>query len=390
MIKPIARVIAVFSASGAPRLPHWAQVTIIPVINVLIALVLAGVVIWLLGENPFSAILIMIKGALVYPGGFGYTFFYATNLIFTGLCVALAFQALQFNIGGEGQAMMGGLGCGLLLLALGDTLPLVLLFPLAVVAAAAFGGFWAFIPGYLYAKRGSHIVITTIMFNFIAAAILQYLLVNVLIEPGRMSPQSRLFDENAFLPYIHEIMAWFGIKVARTPLNISLFLALLSAFLIWVLIWRTSWGYAVRTVGQSPTAAVYGGINPDKLVVQVMFVSGAMAGLLGVNAVMGDAHRLLIGFATGYGFAGIGVALMGRNHPLGIVLAASLFGILIQGGSELDFEFQVITREIVVVVQGLIILMTGALAQMFDHAIARLLAKISGGGKPAGAEMASG
>ena len=371
-------------------MPHWAQVTIIPVINVLIALMLAGVVVWMLGENPFTAILIMLKGALVYPGGFGFTFFYATNLIFTGLCVALAFQALQFNIGGEGQAIMGGLGCGLLLLAFGDTLPILLLFPLAVVVAGVFGGFWAFIPGYLYAKRGSHIVITTIMFNFIAAAILQYLLVNVLIEPGQMSPQSNSFDEGTHLPYIHEIMGWLGVKMARTPLNISIFLALFSAGLVWVLIWRTSWGYAVRTVGQSPTAAVYGGINPDKLVVQLMFVSGAMAGLLGINAVMGDSHRLLIGYSTGYGFAGIGVALMGRNHPLGIVLAASLFGILIQGGSELDFEFQVITREIVVVVQGLIILMTGALAQMFDPALARLLAWHGGRGKGAKAEAASG
>lgn len=385
-----ARALAFFSRERAPDLPHWAQVTIVPVINVLVALALAGVVVGLLGENPFSAILIMIKGALVYPGGFGYTFFYATNLIFTGLCVALAFQALQFNIGGEGQAMMGGLGCGLLLLALGDTLPLLLLFPLAVLAAAGLGGLWGFIPGYLYAKRGSHIVITTIMFNFIAAAILQYLLVNVLIEPGQMSPQSEEFAEGAHLPYIHEMMAAIGIKVARTPLNISIFLALLSALFVWVLIWRTPWGYAVRTVGKSPTAAIYGGINPDRLVVQLMFVSGAMAGLLGINAVMGDSHRLLIGFSTGYGFAGIGVALMGRNHPVGIVLAASLFGILIQGGSELDFEFEVITREIVVVVQGLIILMTGALAQMFDPAVARVLQRISASRKAGAAEAANG
>ena len=361
---------------GAPKLPHWAQVTIIPIINLLVALIFAGFVVYLLGENPFTAMVIMIKGALVYPGGFGYTFFYATNLIFTGLCVALAFQALQFNIGGEGQAVMGGLGVGLLLLLVGDSLPLILVFPLAILSAILFGGVWAFIPGYLYAKRGSHIVITTIMFNFIAAAILQYLLVNVLIEGGQMSPQSERFAERTFLPYIHEIMEFFGMSMTKTPLNISIFLALLVAFLIWVLVWRTPWGYALRTVGQSEKAAIYAGIDPAKMVMQVMFISGAMAGLLGINAVMGDSHRLLIGFSTGYGFAGIGVALMGRNHPLGIVLAASLFGILIQGGSELDFEFQVVTRDLVIVIQGLIILMTGALAFMFEPPVARLLAKI--------------
>ena len=373
MIKVLTATLGVFSRTGAPKLPHWAHITIIPLINVLIALALAGLVVFLLGESPWGAILIMLKGALIVPGGFGFTFYYTTNLIFTGLCVAVAFHSLQFNIGGEGQAMMGGLGCGLLLLLVGDSLPFIIVLPLAIMAAVLFGGVWAFIPGYLYAKRGSHIVITTIMFNFIAAAILQYLLVNVLIEPGQMSPQSRRFDESTYLPYMHEIMAWLGFKVARTPLNISLFFAFGAALLVWILIYRTPWGYAVRTVGQSTSAAIYGGINPERLIMQVMFVSGAMAGLLGINAIMGDFHRIIGGFSVGYGFAGIGVALMGRNHPVGIILAAILFGILTQGGTELDFEFQVINREIVIVVQGLIILMTGALALMFDPPVARLL-----------------
>ena len=377
-----AKIIAFFARDKAPALPHWAQVTIIPLINLLVAFVLAGIVVLLLGENPFTAMAVMANGAFVFPGGFGYTFFYATNLIFTGLCVALAFQALQFNIGGEGQAIMGGLGTGLVLLAVGDALPLVLTFPLAVLAAVAFGGLWGFVPGVLYARRGSHIVITTIMFNFIAAAILQYLLVNVLIEPGQMSPQSEKFSPRAALPYIHEIMAALGIEMTRTPLNVSILLALLAAVGFWLLVWRTPWGYALRTVGQSERAAVYAGIDPAKMTMQVMFISGALAGLLGINAVMGDVQRLLIGFHTGYGFAGIGVALMGRNHPLGIVLASILFGALIQGGSELDFEFETITREIVILVQGLIILMTGALAFMFEPAVARIYHRLTAGSRP--------
>lgn len=371
-------VLAFFARDQAPPLPHWAKVTIVPLVNLLVAFILAGCVVLLLGENPFTAMAVMANGAFIFPGGFGYTFFYATNLIFTGLCVALAFQALQFNIGGEGQAIMGGLGAGLLILAVGDALPLLVTLPLAILAAVAFGGMWGFIPGVLYAKRGSHIVITTIMFNFIAAAILQYLLVNVLIEPGQMSPQSEKFSERAALPYIHELVGALGIEMTRTPLNVSIFIALLVAFGFWLLVWRTPWGYALRTVGQSERAAVYAGIDPAKMTMQVMFISGALAGLLGINAVMGDVQRLLIGFHTGYGFAGIGVALMGRNHPLGIVLASILFGALIQGGSELDFEFQTITREIVVLVQGLIILMTGALAFMFEPAVARIYQRLKG------------
>lgn len=373
MIAALCKVGAVFSRHGAPKLPRWADLFLLPILNVLVALFFAGVLIFLLGENPFAAMAVMLKGAFVYDGGIGYTLYYATNLIFTGLCVAVAFQALQFNIGGEGQAIMGGFVCGLLILAVGDNLPLFLLFPLAVLAAAVGGGVWGLIPGYLHAKRGSHIVITTIMFNFIATAILQYFLVKVLIEPGRMSPQTKAFPEHTFLPFLHEMLAAIGIQMARTPANLSLFLALAAAALVWVLIWRTPWGYAVRTVGQSESAAVYSGILPARTVMQVMFLSGALAGLLGVNALMGDQHRILLGFSTGYGFAGIGVALMGRNHPVGIVLAAILFGVLIQGGSELDFEFEVVTRDIVVVVQGLIILFTGALALLFEPVMARLV-----------------
>lgn len=366
-------VAGVFMRHGAPPLPRWARLSLIPLLNLLFALFCTGILIALLGENPFAALSVMLKGVFVYDGGIGFTLYYATNLIFTGLCMAIASQAMQFNIGGEGQAMIGGLFCGLLILVLGEHVPLVVMFPLAVAAAAIGGGIWGFIPGYLYAKRGSHVVITTIMFNFIAAAILQYLLVKVLIAPGQMSPKTVAFAEQSHLPYLHEMAGWVGLEVARSPANFAFVLALAVAVLTWVMIWRTPWGFAVRTVGQSESAAVYSGIKPTRVVMQAMFFSGAMAGLLGINALMGEHHLILLSFATGYGFAGIGVALMGRNHPVGVVLAALLFGILIQGGSELDFEFKLITRDLVVVIQGLIILFTGALSQLFEPPVARLL-----------------
>lgn len=371
------------SATGAPPLPRWADLTLLPLINLLVAFFFTGLVILLIGENPLTAMGVMVKGAFVYPGSLGYTLFYTTNLIFTGLCVAIAFQALQFNIGGEGQLLMGGLGLGLFMLAGGDSLPLLLCFPLAVAAAALFGGFWGLVPGYLYAKRGSHIVLTTIMLNFIASAVLQYFLVRVLIEEGRSSPQSRAFAESSHLPYFHEIAGSLGMEIVRSPLNVTFLLALVCAWLVWLLVWRTPWGFALRTVGQSEGAAVYSGINPARMTMQVMAVSGALAGLLGVNVLMGDSHKLLLGFGSGIGFAGIGVALMGRNHPVGVILAALLFGALIQGGSELDFEFKLINRDIVNVIQGLIILFTGALARLFDPALARLIAAVSGSRKEA-------
>jgi simple sugar transport system permease protein len=146
--------------------------------------------------------------------------------------------------------------------------------------------------------------------------------------------------------------------------------------LVWVLIWRTKFGYALRALGHSEPAAVYAGIPTKRLVVVAMTISGALAGCMAVNEILGVQHRLVLNFSAGYGFTGIAVALMGRNHPVGIVLASILFGALYQGGFELDFEFQTITRETVLMIQGLIILFSGALAMMFNPPLARLLVRL--------------
>ena len=242
-----------------------------------------------------------------------------------------------------------------------------------------FGAAWAFIPAYLQAYRGSHIVITTIMFNFIAASLMVYLMVNVLIEPGNMSPESREFSPVAYLPFVHEVAGGLGISIARSPLNLSLLWALLCCFAVGALIWRTRWGYEIRTVGHNEAAAVYAGINPRRVVVITMLISGGLAGFVGVNEIIGVHHRLLLNFTAGYGFAGIAVSLMGRNHPFGIVLASLLFGALYQGGAELAFEMPRITRELVVVIQGLVILFSGALAFMLRPHFVRLFASLGRG-----------
>jgi len=354
------------------ELPAWLEIVVIPIVNIVLALFFAGLILLAIGVNPVEAVGIMINGAIGYQGGLGYTLYYTTNFIFTGLAVAIAFHANLFNIGGEGQAYIGGLGAALVFLSLDKYLPGILLVPVGILAAAFFGAAWAFIPGWLQAYRGSHVVITTIMFNFIASSLMVYLLVNVLIKPGQMSPETRYFEESAWLPQMHEFFGWFGVTITRTPLNLSFVLALICCVLVWVYIWRTRWGYELRTAGFSESAAVYAGIHPKKVVVIAMCISGALAGLVAVNEIMGVHHRLIMNFPAGYGFTGIAVSLMGRNHPVGIIMASLLFGVLYQGGAELAFEIPKITREMVVAIQGLIILFSGALALMLRPWVVRI------------------
>ncbi|MCJ8299826.1 MAG: ABC transporter permease [Pseudomonadales bacterium] len=353
-------------------LPTWIDVGVIPLINVCLAFLVSGFVILLIGESPLEAVQWMITGAFGYAEGIGYTLYYTTNFIFTGLAVAVAFHAGLFNIGGEGQAYIGGLGVGLMCMSLDSFMPWWALIPFAIAAGAAFGAAWAFIPAYLQAYRGSHVVITTIMFNFIASALMVYLLVNVLIEPGSMSPQSRVIADAAILPSMRDVFAVFGINIANSPLNISIFLALICCVLVWLLLWHTRLGYAIRMIGFNEQAAVYSGINTRRTIVITMCISGALAAMVGINEVMGAQGRVLLDFVAGAGFTGIAVSLMGRNHPVGIIIASLLFGALYQGGAELSFEVPSITRDLVVVIQGLVILFCGALSLMIKPTIEKL------------------
>lgn len=362
--------------AGGAKLPRWVDIGLIPLINIGLAFLVSGLVIVTIGENPLDAVGILIYGAFGFEEAIGYTLYYTTNFIFTGLAVAVAFHAGLFNIGGEGQAYVGGLGVGLLALSLDAALAPILIIPLAMIMAALFGAAWAFVPAYLQAHRGSHIVITTIMFNFLASALMVYLMVNVLIKPGQMSPESREFLDSAHLPFMHEVLAWFGVAVTHSPLNLSIVWALICCVLMWIFIWRTRWGYEIRAVGFNPTAAIYAGTDPRRIIVLAMLVSGGLAGFVGFNEILGVQHRLLINFTAGYGFTGIAVALMGRNHPVGIVLASLLFGGLYQGGAELAFEFPKITRELVVVIQGLVILFSGALAYMSQPVVEGLFRRV--------------
>lgn len=357
-------------------LPRWVDIAAIPLTNVLLAFLVAGLIVLAIGENPLEATRIMLSGAFGSGEGIGYTLYYTTNYIFTGLAVAFAFHAGLFNIGGEGQAYIGGLGVSLVLLAFDHSLPFALLLPLAVLAAMLFGALWVLIPAYLQAYRGSHIVITTIMFNFLASALMVYLVVNVLTPVGATEPATRDFTAESAIPFVHEILGRFGIAMDSTPLNLSILLAFIACLFVWLYLWHTPWGYELRAFGHSEKAAIYAGVKTRRIILITLCISGALAGLVGVNEIMGVQHRLILNFTAGYGFAGIAVALMGRNHPLGIVLASLLFGVLSQGGAELSFENPAITRDMTVVIQGLVILFSGALVHLTRPWFERLFALI--------------
>lgn len=355
---------------SAGQLPRWVDFGLIPAINLTAAFLVSGLVVLLIGENPIEAVKILIWGSLGYGEGIGFTLFNATNFIFTGLAVAVAFHAGLFNIGGEGQAYIGGLGVAFACLALDHYVPWWVTLPFAVLGGAIFGAAWAFIPAWLQAKRGSHVVITTIMFNFIGAALMGYLLVDVISKPGSMQPETRTFEDGGRLPLLDSLLP--GDFFGTSQVNLALILALLACVFVWVLIWRTRLGYEIRTFGANPTAAVYAGISPVRIVIVTMMISGGLAGLMAINEIMGAQNRLLLEFVSGYGFVGIAVALMGRAHPVGIVLSAILFGMLYQGGAELSFEMPAITRDMIVVIQGLVILFAGALEYMFRPALVQI------------------
>ena len=344
------------------RLPRWADLVLVPLISLLFAGIISAIVIWSIGESPALALKTMVDGALGSAYGWGYTLYYATSFMFTGLAVIVAFHASLFNIGGEGQAQLGGLGVALVCLAL-PWPHWTLALPAAMIGGALFGAAWAAIPAYLQAKRGSHIVITTIMFNYIASALIIYMLVSVLKPVGQMDPATANFPPGTALPTLNEIPGLNLIFTKKVPANISLFVALIACWAVWLMLWRTRLGYEIRAFGRSEPAAKYAGISPVKVTMIAMLISGALAGLMSINNVMGEAGRLLQNSAEGAGFIGIAVALMGRNHPFGVFLAALLFGFLYQGGAELGL-WTSIPIELRTVVQGLVILFTGALDQM--------------------------
>ena len=308
----------------------------------------------LIRENPLTVYDAIFTAALKDRDGWGNVLYRATPLIFTGLAVALAFQCGLFNIGGEGQMVMGGFAITWIGFTF-VTLPAFLLIPLCIIGGAVAGGLWGGIPGYLKARRGVHEVVTTIMLNWIAVAFTQYL--TMVYKPKESwIPHTFEIAKSAQLSRLAHYLNPLGIDFPKSNLvNTALFLAILAVIFAAYLLKRTKLGYEIRSVGFNPTAAECAGINVAKNTVLAMAISGAMAGLAGVNQVMGYKHRFRYGVFGGLGFDGIGVAFIGRNSPMGVVLAALLFGILDHGGLAIDVSTRV-PREIILVLKAVILI----------------------------------
>lgn len=311
---------------------------------------LGGILIELMGENAYEIYRLLWSSTFGSFDNFGYVLFNATPLIFTGLAVTIGFRCGLFNIGGEGQLYLAGFAAAWV--GFQFNLPAVLLIPLCLCAAMAAGAFWAAIPGYLKAKYGVHEVINTIMLNFIAVALTSYLVTEIYQEPNQMSPQTRKIYETAQLPRIAQ---FFPMLPLSNPLNVTVLLAIGAVLLCHFFLMRTRWGYEIRLVGNAPEAAAYAGINVPLVTVWTMALSGAIAGFAGVWDVMGYHHRFINNFSPGFGFTGIAAALLGRNHPYGVLFAALLFGALSNGALTIEIQTDV-PRELFLIIEAALIL----------------------------------
>jgi general nucleoside transport system permease protein len=327
-----------------------------PLIAVVAAFVIGGILILLIGDSPIETYKLLFGSALSWPDGIGYTLFYATPLIFTGLAVLVAFRCGLFNIGAEGQLYVAAFATAWIGITFAN-LSAWLLIPMCFLAAILAGGFWGAIPGVLKARFGSHEVINTIMLNFIAVALLSYFTQYHYKIPGDPILQTMPIGWGAHIARLGKFIP--GLP-ERIPLNLAFVLALVACAFVYVFLWRTKWGYEIRATGSNPTAAEYGGISVRKQIVLAMAVSGALAGMVGINEVLGYRYRYYDGFSANYGFTGIAVALLGRNHPLGVLLSALLFGMLIRGGIPVDAFTEHVTKDLVDVLQGIVILFVAA------------------------------
>lgn len=316
---------------------------------------LGALVVWLAGENPLTIGKILFHSAFGSRYDFGLTLFYATPLIFTGLSVAFAFQAGLFNIGAEGQLNLAALAAAIVG-AVWQELPAPWAPLLAGAAALLVGALWGLIPGVLKAFRGSHEVINTIMLNFISAALCSWIALTYFQNPNSQNPETRDMGP-AYVIHAHDPLAHY---FADTPVSSVFLLAVLAAFGIWFLLHRTRFGYRLRATGQSEEAARYAGIDPKRAKVWALTIAGALAAGAAWGEVIGHAGRYRLGFSADYGFIGIAVALLARNHPLAVIFTAILFAALHKGAASLDLETEYVTRDLSVVLQALIILSVSA------------------------------
>jgi simple sugar transport system permease protein len=336
----------------------WARVLRavgVPLLSVVLAMAIGSVIIILSGQDPLAAFLALLQGAFGGWKEIGETMMRATPLIFTGLAVGFGFRANLFNIGADGQLIMGSLGAAWLGLMFAG-LPAPLSVPLILVGAALFGAAWAFIPALLKAKVGAHEVITTMMFSWIGLYLSSWIVDGVLSDKSGV-PQTPMLSPSTWLPTFNTFIP--GIPPVRA--HVGLLVALLAAVVVALVLRRTTLGYEVRAVGFNPSAAHNSGISIPVTTIWALCISGALAGLGGGSEILGVTHRMFdqVSAGSGFGFTGIAVALLGKKNPVGLIFAAILFGALSAGAGTMQLEANV-SQKIVTIVQGLIIFFVGA------------------------------
>lgn len=332
-----------------------------PVISAGLAIGLGSIIIWASGYDPGAAFMALFQGSFGTPKAIGDTLLKSTPLVLTGLAVAYGFRAGLFNIGAEGQLFMGGLAATALGLALAG-MPWWVVVPLMLLAAMLAGAGWAFVPAVLKARIGAHEVITTMMFTYIARYIVSWLVNGPMKAEGQI-PQTNALDASAQLPRIASLFS-DGAKEAIPFLNLGrghmgIFVALAAAVVIWLILKYTTLGYENRAVGFNRWASETAGISVQWTTVKALCISGSLAGLAGATEVMGVHHRLFDSFSSGFGFTGIAVALLAKNHPLGVIPAAFLFGALAAGAGTMQFQADV-PQKIISIIQALVIFFVAA------------------------------
>jgi ABC-type uncharacterized transport system permease subunit len=341
--------------ASVKRLKELLNSLLVPLLAIVTAIIIGGIIIAVVGGNPFAAYLGLAQGAFGSAKALSETAVWATPYIFAGLAVALAFKGGLFNIGGEGQLAVGAVVSALIGYALPGwlhiSLPWFVHLPLTVGLGVLGGAIWGAIPGALKAYTGGHEVINTIMMNYIALNITSFLLNGPMRDPNPLNLSAKTPDiaVSARIPPIFP-----GLRV-----HWGFVLALLMAVFIWWLLQKTTLGFEIRTVGANPDAAKYAGINVKWNIILTMGISGALAGLAGVIEVTALNYRHELGFSLGYGFDAIAIALLGKNNPYGVVLAAILFGAMRNGGTRMQFLTQ-IPVDIISVIQALILLFVAA------------------------------
>ncbi len=321
---------------------------LLPVLALILGLSVALALAAISGENPLEVLMILLRGSLGSATQIGYSLFYATPLIFTGISVAWAFKSGLFNIGAEGQMAIGGLAMAVVGICF-PTMPSLVAIPLALFAAFFAGGMWGAIAGWMKAKRGCHEVLATILLNFVAYGLVGFFILSVFNNQESASPETMAIGAS----YQLSEMTWLG---GTSPLSTAFFYAVVALAIYGFVFKKTLWGFRQRLTGGAPGVALRAGVNLDREIIKAMFMAGGFAGLAGLGLVLGFAHKAREGFTSGLGFVGIAVALLGRNSAIGIFLAALLFGVLTKGALDLDIDTESVTRDLAVVIQALIVI----------------------------------